>query len=105
MNDMEERINKRLDTLSLPDFAKFMAEFKKAQTYIGELKRQPMQPIFDLDFYISDEDKDLVDLMGNPLTYKGKQVDESVDKNTDRKDVKRIKRKAMTHQKNEKKEI
>lgn len=47
-----------------------------------------MHPIFDPSLVISDEGKVLIDFIGNPLKYKGKWVDKSVDKIEDRKAVK-----------------
>lgn len=36
---MEECVNKRLNVMSIPYFAKLMAEFRQAQTDIADLKR------------------------------------------------------------------
>lgn len=85
--------------MSIPDLAKFMAEFKKAQADIEELKnRQPQQPIFYPTLVMSDEDKRIVNLMERPLKDKGKkQVDESAE----RKTAKRRKIEAMTSEERE----
>lgn len=61
------------------DLAQFMAELRQAQADIAELKIQPHQLAFDPSLIISDEDEDILDLIGMPLKDKGKQVDESVD--------------------------
>lgn len=52
---MEERVNNQLKEISIPDFAKFMAEFKLAQTNFAELKRQTPSTVFDSSLVISDE--------------------------------------------------
>ncbi|KAM3269739.1 hypothetical protein P3S67_029645 [Capsicum chacoense] len=97
MDHMEKRIYKRLDAMSILDLAKFMAEFKQAQTNIVELKsKQAQKPIFYLALVINDEDEGIVDLLGKPLKEKGKKVNEIADKSTNRKAARRRRREAMT---------
>ncbi|KAM3324880.1 hypothetical protein P3S67_000004 [Capsicum chacoense] len=74
-----------------------MEEFKQAQTNIVELKsKQPQKPIFYLALVINDEAEGIVDLLGKPLKDKGKKVNESADKSTNRKVARRRRREAMT---------
>lgn len=91
MDDMEKCINKRLDELSLPNYAMFVPKLMQAQTYTGKLKRQALQPMFDQSLINSDKYEGLVDLMGKPLKDKVKQVNES----TYRKVSRRMRREDM----------
>lgn len=94
MDDMEERVNNWLQKLSIPDFAKFVVEFKQAQADIADLKEQPLSTVFDLALVISDKEEGLINLMGRKLKEKGKNIDESGDTRLEkRKDI------MMKHQK------
>lgn len=90
MDNIEERINKRMDAISIIDLAKFMIEFKQAYADIAELKSNSLSSPLDPTLIMSDEDERIVDLIRKTLKYKGKkQVDESAE----RKAIRRKKKK------------
>lgn len=72
MDDMLERVNNWLNELSIPDIAKFVAEFKQPKDDIAMLYKQLLPLTYDLVLVISDKEEVLVDLMDRTLKDKGK---------------------------------
>lgn len=77
MDNMEERVNKRLAEKSILDFANVIKEVRKMWTDIDGLIQIPQQPSVDPVQIPSDNNEGLVDLFGNPIKDQGKQAAET----------------------------
>lgn len=76
MDDIEGRVSNRFREFSLPDLAKFVVDLKKAQDDISEFKMAPTSGFIDLKIVKSDEDDEILDLLGIQLNKVGPIKDE-----------------------------